>query len=368
MTITLFIAILIALILVHEFGHFIIAKLSKIRVDEFGVGFPPKIWGHKPKGSETEYTINWLPFGGFVKIFGENPDEESISGSDSARSMVNKPKRVQAAVIGGGVLFNWLLAVLLLSTGYIIGLPTAVDYAPAGAELSDVNLVIVEVLPDSPAERAGLIPGDSVLSINAGTNVLSEIDIANARDFINTNGTQELTFSYKRGDEISELTILPKVGLLEGRRAIGVAFEMGAIATLPPHRALWEGSKLTIAFTEATFYGLAEFFKNIFIGTSDFSDISGPVGIVGIVGEASALGFVHLLLLIALISINLSIINLIPFPALDGGRLLFLAIEAVKGSPIKPQIANAVNIAGFVLLLVLMVVITYHDIAKIVIG
>jgi len=368
MTIALFIVILIALILVHEFGHFIVAKLSKIRVDEFGVGFPPKIWGYKPKDSETEYTINWLPFGGFVKIFGENPDKESMFGSDSARSMVHKPKLVQAAVIGAGVVFNWLLAVLLLSTGYIIGLPTAVDFAPTGAELSDINLVIVEVLPDSPAERAGFIPGDAVLGISAGASALTEIDIANARDFINTNGTQELTFSYERGGEISEVVISPEAGLLEDRRAIGVAFEMGAIATLPVHRALWEGGKLTVAFTEATFYGLAGFFHDAFIGASDFSEIAGPVGIVGIVGDASALGFVHLLLLIALISINLSIINLIPFPALDGGRLLFLAIEAIKGSPIKPRIVNAVNIAGFVLLLILMVVITYNDILKIVTG
>jgi len=368
MTIILFIVILVVLILVHEFGHFIVAKLSKIRVDEFGIGFPPKIWGHKPKDSETEYTINWLPFGGFVKIFGENPDNESISGPESSRSMVHKPKLVQAAVIGAGVVFNWILAWALLSAGYMVGLPTAVDFAPTGAELSDVNLVIVEVVPDSPADRAGFIPGDFVLGIGAGTTELTEVDIERARDFINTNGDRELTFSYKRGDDIGELRILPEEGVVEDRRAIGVAFEMGAIASLPVHRAIWEGGKLTVAFTEATFYGLSEFFIDAFTGSADFSEIAGPVGIVGIVGDASALGFVHLLLLISLISINLSIINLIPFPALDGGRLLFLAIEAVKGSPIKPKIANAVNIAGFVLLLILMVVITYNDIVKIAVG
>ncbi|HEC30797.1 MAG TPA: hypothetical protein ENI66_02175, partial [Candidatus Yonathbacteria bacterium] len=327
MTIVLFIFILVVLILVHEFGHFIVAKISKIRVDEFGIGFPPKVWGYKPKNSETEYTINWLPFGGFVKIFGENPDEESMSGSDSSRSMVYKPKLVQAAVIGAGVVFNWILAWLLLSVGFLIGLPTALDSAPKGANLSNVNLVIVEVLPESPADRAGFIPGDFVVGINAGAKELTEINIDSAREFINSNGTEELTFSYKRGEEIKELVVSPEEGLLEDRRAIGVAFEMGATVSLPIHRALWEGGKLAVGFTETTFYGLAGFFSDIFTGNADFSEIAGPVGIVNIVGSASALGFVHLLILISLISINLSIINLVPFPALDGGRLLFLAIE-----------------------------------------
>src|SRR3989344_7544753 len=165
MSIVLFIFILVALILVHELGHFFAAKWSGVKVDEFGIGFPPKLGG--VKYGETEYTINLLPFGGFVRIFGENSATEEGTGQKPERSFVNKPRVVQAAIIVAGVLMNLVFAWLLLSIGYMVGLPATSDHTGLG-EVSDIKTVIVEVLPHSPAEAAGLLAGDTLTGIGAG--------------------------------------------------------------------------------------------------------------------------------------------------------------------------------------------------------
>ncbi len=366
MSIILFIIILAILILAHEFGHFIVAKRSGVRVDEFGIGFPPKIFGKKI--GETEYTLNLFPIGGFVKIFGESPDEESVNGPDSKRSFVNKPKYIQAAVLVAGVTFNVILAWFLLSAGFMIGLPTSVDVAPEGRVLEDVALTIVEVKPDSPAQDVGLEVGDVILSLAVGEDSVFSPSPTEVQEFIAINFEKDINVVYRRGKEFQEtITLRPVEGIID-RPAIGIAMDEIGKLKLPAHLALWEGAKLTAGLTEATFFGLVSFFGGVFSGNADLSDVAGPVGIVGIVGQASEFGFVYLLSLMAIISINLAIINLIPFPALDGGRLLFLLIEAIKGSPIKPAIANTVNAVGFAALILLMVIITYSDIVKIMTG
>jgi len=366
MSILLFIIILAILILAHEFGHFIVAKRSGIKVEEFGVGFPPKIFGKK--FGETEYSLNIFPVGGFVKIFGETPDQESISGPDAQRSFVNKPKYIQAAVLSAGVFFNILLAWLLISIGFIVGLPTSVDSIPAGRALENTSLVITEIIADSPAEEAGLNIGDTIVSLASGESVVRNPTPEEVQNIIAGGLGENIQITFKRGKNPEETaSIAPEEGIID-RPAVGIAMDEIGTLKLPPHLALWEGAKLTATLTEATFFGLASFFGGIVTGQADLSAVAGPVGIVGIVGDASEFGFIYLLSLTALISINLAIINLIPFPALDGGRLLFLFVEIIKGSPIKPMVANTANAIGFALLVLFMVAITYNDIAKIVIG
>lgn len=360
MSIILFIIILAILILAHEFGHFIVAKKSGIRVDEFGVGFPPKIFGKKI--GETEYTLNLLPIGGFVKIFGENPDDDSISGPDAKRSFVNKPKYIQAAVLVAGVTFNIILAWFLLSAGFIIGLPTSVDAAPDGRVLEDVALTVTEVRAGSPAEEAGLKTGDVILSLGASGTSISNPSPAEVQEFIGGNLNKDINVEYRRGKDFTDtVTLRPVEGIIE-RPAIGIAMDEIGKLKLPVHLALWEGAKLTAGLTEATFFGLTGFIGDIFVGKASLSEVASPVCIVDMVDKANGFGFIYLLSFTAFISINLAIINLMPLPALDGGRLLFLLIEVIKGSPIKPKIANTANVIGFFLLIILMFVIVYNDI------
>ncbi len=362
MSIILFIVILLVLVLVHEFGHFIVAKKFGIRVDEFGFGFPPRLFSKK--FGETRYSFNAIPFGGFVKIFGENPDEESISGLDKKRSFVNKPKHIQAAVLVAGVFANFVLAWLLISIGFMSGMPTSAGTEPSGVVLQNQNLMVTSVMKNSPAETAGLRSGDKILAIKSADSELGFINPASVQEFIAPRAGVPLELSIKRDGQVDQLKITPKEGLIEGRGAIGVSLDMVGVLKLPIHKALWQGLKTTSILTAETAKSLGKLVRDAFAGKADLSQVTGPVGIVGVVGDAYHFGFVYLLSFAALISINLAIINLVPFPALDGGRLFFLLIEKIKGSPIKPVIANAINAIGFGLLLLLMAVVTFHDIAK----
>lgn len=364
MSIILFIVILAILILVHEFGHFIAAKRAGIRVDEFGIGFPPRLWS-KTVG-ETTYSVNAFPIGGFVKIFGENPDEESLHGADSQRSFVHKSKFIQAWVVSAGVIFNLLLAWLLLSLGFMVGIPYSPDDTVNGSRVVNAELTITQVLPNSPAATAGLQVGDKIRSLSSGKDVLAATDMTSVQKFI--AGHEKVDLTYARGGATNTTSLSTKEGLVEGKRAIGISMDMAGTLRLPPHQALYAGAEATVVLTGATAVGIGSFFMNIFKGAADFSQVSGPVGIVGVVGASAALGFVHIVSLMALISINLAVINLLPFPALDGGRLLFIIIETIKGSPLKPAIANTANGIGFILLILLMIVVTYNDIVKIVAG
>lgn len=361
-TILIFIAVLLVLIVSHEWGHFWVAKRAGIRVDEFGIGFPPRLFGKK-KG-ETLYSINALPFGGFVKIFGEDATDEQARSDP--RSFVSKPKLVQAAVLIAGVAANMILAWVFISGGYLLGVPGQVESAPAGAHIQDQRLALTTVLPGSPADHAGLQIGDTVTGISSGTEVIEEtLTPETFTEFIATH-PDEVTLTFSRGGEHMQSVIDPQPGVVEGKEAIGVGINEIATITLPVHLAFIEGFKSTIAMTGAITAAIAGLIADAVTGSADTSSLAGPVGIAGLVGDAADFGFAYLLNFTALISIHLAILNLIPFPALDGGRLLFLGIEAVKGSPITPNIAATVNGIGFALLILLMIFVTYQDIIRLV--
>lgn len=366
MNILIFLIILLVLVISHEFGHFFVAKKSGIRVDEFSFGFPPKLFGKKV--GETSYNFNLLPFGGYVKIFGENPDEDSTNGPDSKRSFVNKPRYIQAGVLLAGVAMNFLVAWILLSVGFISGLPTSVGSVPKGAIVENQALTVTSVFSDSPAEVGGIKIGDKILSLETTTDstkiLSSDLSTTTVQSFINNHEGEDVRISLIRGKEPMELTVVPEKSSTSDRVMVGISMDMIGTLKLPIHRAVWEGLKLSGNVFVATVVGFYNLIHSAILGQADMNTLTGPVGIVGIVGDAAEFGFIYLLSFTALISINLAVINLIPFPALDGGRLLFLLIEKIKGSRIKPQIANAVNMVGFGLLMILMVVITYHDIVK----
>lgn len=361
MTILIFLLVLFVLVLVHEWGHFIVAKKSGMRVDEFGIGFPPKLFG--VRRGETEYTFNLFPIGGFVRIFGEDLDAE-VEESDYDRAFSAKNKWKQAVVLVAGVAMNVLFAWFLFALALGTGVETAVEENEA---TDAARLVVAEVLPGSPAAEAGVPSGAIITGVNAGGESIDALTPASFSALTEESGGEELVVTYEQGGETREATIAPEQGLIEGddRFAVGIALSLIEVQSRPVHVAVYEGLMLTLTGLRDIIVAISGLIWNALQADADLSQVAGPVGIVNLVGEASAFGFTTLLMFTAFISLNLAIINLLPFPALDGGRLLFVGIEALKGSPIRPQVAQALNTVGFALLILLMLAVTWNDIARI---
>ena len=366
MSFLLFIVVLVILIVVHELGHFFVAKWFGIRVDEFGIGYPPRAF---TLGTfrKTTYTINWLPFGGFVRIFGES-NNAAYSSQERKEAFVHKPRIVQAAVLFAGIAFNILFAWLLFSATLMLGAPTAIDEADAAGV--PTRLIVSSVVVGSPASAAGIVPGDEIVALRADGESLGTLYPSAAAMFIQERGGEMLTLEYMRDAKTGEtqsVRVTPAHGVLNespGTPAIGMAMALVADQSLSLPAAMVEGFKNTVAAVYTVTVGLSTFLFAAVTGNADWSHVAGPIGIASLVGDASSVGLVYLLYFTACISVNLAIINLLPVPALDGGRLLFIAIEAIRRKPMSEKIANAVNVLGFTLLIVLMVVVTYHDIIR----
>jgi len=349
-------------VVVHELGHFLIGKWAGVHIEEFGFGYPPRAlkigrkWG-------TLFSLNWIPFGGFVKIFGENYEENEVRDAsyETRKKFAQVSKKWQAAILAAGVAFNIIFAWLLFSLGFMIGLPTPVEN-DFGAEVKNPALTIVGLLPNSPAQSAGLKTGDKIKNIAlANGDRLQQLNPENVSDFVNKS-TGEILLEIDRGGKILDFKITPAAGIETDRKIMGINMDMVGTLSLPIHKAFYEGGKATFRITYLTIGGLFGLIKDAVVGRADISQVTGPVGIVGLVGDASRLGFAYLITFTALISINLAIVNLIPFPALDGGRLLFVAIEGITKRPINPKFAQITNTVGFALLIALMLFVTYRDI------
>jgi len=364
-TVLLFILVLSVLVFVHELGHFVVAKLAGMRVDEFGIGFPPRVisWG---KG-ETKYSINLLPFGGFVRIHGENPNDESLKGVDSTRSFTARPRYWQVAVLIAGVSCNIIFAWFLTTAGFIYGLPVSADNSPA--PLERVSVMITNVQDNSPAKNAGLKEGDELELLETSSDALTPLTAKEVIAFITTHGVEPITLHYKRANIAQSVRITPVRGMITGspdQPALGVSLDAVGILKLPVHRALIEGGKATYYSVINTATGLFDFIGKVFTEKGAFKNVSGPVGIAKLVGDARTLGLPYFISFVSFISINLAVINLLPLPALDGGRILLVLIESVIRRPISYKFTNAINATGFLLLLALMAFVTYHDIVKLI--
>lgn len=361
MTWLAFIVILVVLIIVHEFGHFIVAKLFKIRVDEFSVGFPPRLISRR--FGETTYSFGALLLGGYVSIFGERAGE----GKGDPRSLTSKPRLVQAAVMLAGIAFNIVFAWLLFAGGYMAGLPTAASHQGFG-EVSQAEPAVLGVLPGSPAQSAGLEAEDVVRRIETGSGAATPPG-ANAealRNFIAAHGQESLLFTIERGGEEMVFLARPQEGILEGRPAVGIELDDYGVLKLPPHLALLEGASLTARTTLLVGAGILGFLGSVVTGTADFSSVAGPIGIVSFGASAVGQGVLTTLLVTALISINLAIINLLPVPGLDGGRLFILAVEAVLRRTLSERVTTALTVAGFGLIVLLIITVSFHDITRLV--
>ncbi|KKU94235.1 MAG: RIP metalloprotease RseP [Candidatus Jorgensenbacteria bacterium GW2011_GWA1_48_13] len=345
MIIVLVVVGLSLLILVHEFGHFLAAKLSGVKVEEFGLGFPPRLFGKKI--GETIYSINLLPFGGFVRIFGEDGSEET---KRDEKSFSNQPISHRSAIILAGVIMNVILGWLILSLVFAIGAPE--------------HLMIAEVAPGSPAAEAKLKSGDVILEART-REVLSDPVRSSAFVDLVENAPGEVFLKLKRGKDVFETTLAPRREPPAGQGPIGVSLVEIGIPSEPILKSFYRGLTATFRTLVLVAVGLWTFFSRLFVSPEVLETVAGPVGIFALSAQAGYLGLVYLFQLLAFISLNLAVLNLIPFPALDGGRFLLLIIEKIKGKPISRRFQVVVNAAGFVFLIVLMLIVTWRDVLRI---
>jgi regulator of sigma E protease len=384
-TIIIFVLVLSVLVFGHELGHFITARKLGVRADEFGFGFPPRAIGfyqnkhgkwrkvigtqtyesleeskdekNIPKVGSTIYSLNWLPIGGFVKIKGENGDGENDKDSFAAKSIWKR-----MLILSAGVIMNVVLAWFLFSVGYMLGMPQSTTELGKNAHVSESRVAIVEIMPGSPAEKAGLKSGDSILKIDNQTVSLEQ----DVQGIVGTKAGQEVEVMVRgeSGERIVKVIPVSNPELAADRATIGVSIMAAGTVSYPFFNALIEGAKTTGWMLKEIVFAFGGLIGSLFQGESVGENFAGPVGIANITGQAARLGLAYLLQFTALLSLNLAVINILPFPALDGGRILFLLIEKIKGKPIRRDVEAIIHNIGFMLLMALIVFITYKDIIK----
>lgn len=343
LTLLYFILVLGVIVLIHESGHFLFAKLFNIYVYEFAIGMGPKLFSWKSKKGETVYSLRLIPIGGFCSMAGEDLDNDKELARD--RKLFAKPIWQRFLVMFFGAGFNFIGALIILFTiGLIWGSPVS-------------KPILGEVTKDYPAYKAGLQEGDYVRKIN-NHKIKSSDDILIYLQV--EDKSKPIVFTVERNNKEYEFKVTPVQEEVDGNKIyrIGVGInnevEHGFIAAI----------KYSFTKTASLFRQMIITFKGLFTGGISVNQLSGPVGIYNVVGEQRQAGIENVLYLIALLSINVGFINLIPFPAFDGGRILFLLIEKIKGSPVKAETENLIHTIGFILLMALMLYVTFNDILK----
>ena len=347
------------LIFFHELGHFILAKSVGVKVMKFSLGFGPKIFGRKI--GETEYLLSAIPLGGYVKPLGEEPGEE-ISEEDRPRAFNNQPVWKRAAIVLAGPVFNLVLAYIIFVVFLSVDLPVTIP------KLDSITTTIENVMEDSPAMKAGLTKDDTIVSIDGESvgewNVMAEI-------FSNNPGN-ELALKVKRNDELIDMNIVPEPTTVKdeqgeevtiGRIGISKKFNAKVIRSDSIFSAPFKGIQAVYEWCVLTL----DVIVKLFTGSVSTKQIGGPILIVDAAAKAASVGVFTYFNFIAIISINLAILNLLPVPVLDGGHVLFFAIEAIRGKPVSEKIMIAANKVGMTLLLLLIFFVLYNDTVRIIV-
>jgi len=377
-TLIAFFLILGVLVLVHELGHFLVARYFKVACEEFGIGFPPRIIGiYKKQGKwvkvfgskevtdndpgSTVISLNLIPLGGFVKIKGENDN-----GNHESDSFAVQAAWKRALILSAGVLMNvvlaWFIFVIALSGP---GLPEGYDASKAADKnYSDPRIQITSVVPKSPAEKAGIKAGDIILSID--NKVFQSTDEIQA--FVSQKKGVNLNYQIKRGQtEITKNVTPEEIAFSSAEsKVVGIGIQIDHIATVryPWYRSIYHAMIMVWILLVMITTGLLKFFSQLFQGQSVGESVAGPVGIFGITGQMVDLGWAYVLQFTAALSLNLAVLNILPIPALDGGRLFFLLIEKIRGKAMNRDLEAMFNTAFFFLLILLVVVVTFMDISK----
>lgn len=364
LTAIIFIIILGVLVFVHEFGHFITARRNGVKAEEFGFGFPPRIvgfvrdekskkfktiWGSRDVESKTTiYSINWIPIGGFVRIKGEDG-----TGKKDPDSFAAKKAWPRVKILAAGVIMNFLLAWVILTILFMVGAPQEVPENTPGSVVQ-----IASVSPNSPAQAMGLVAGDKVVKVCQDANACETITtVTQFIGLIEENKGKEITIGVNRGGAVMYLKGVPRVNPPVGQGSLGIQPVQTAVVRF----SIWDSAKNAVVIIFNFVVLILGFLKNLIVGKASMADVSGPVGIYKYTGQVARQGFSDILSLMAVLSINLGIINILPIPALDGGRILFILIEKIKGSPVDQKTEQAFHTIFFILLLALMAFITARE-------
>lgn len=353
------------LVLVHELGHFLAAKKAGIGVVEFGLGLPPRIWGKKI--GETTYSLNALPIGGFVKLIGEDEEESEVAKKDKDRAFYAKSKLAKIMVVTAGVFMNFLLAVLIFTFLYSkLGIPTEVD-----------EVQISAVAPDSPAAIAGIREGDAVRTVKTSvTNGQASIkEIRTPDEFTQVArdaAGEELEVTLVRDGQQVIVTLVPRANPPEGQGPLGVAITNVVPKFYPwyemPFRSAVYGIRDALQLTRMIAMGIVQLFVDWFSRGRVPEGVSGPIGIYQLTAEVAKTGIINTINLIGLLSVNLAVLNILPFPALDGGRLLFIVIESIFGRKVAPRLEKWVHAVGLAILVAMIIMISFRDIQRLING
>lgn len=336
MTFLVAVVVLGLLMAAHEGGHFVAARRAGIRVHEFAIGFGPPLY--RRRVGETFYSLRAIPWGAFVRIAGMEPAER-----DDPRGFARRPLSARAGVISAGPLMNLLLAVVLFT--FIFGV----------LGVQRATLAVAEVVPGKPADRAGLRAGDRIVAVE-GRRVSTWEEVVT---LVRASPGKPLALTVERMGQLEDTVVVPEPSSADAR--VGFVGLLPQVVTRrdPPLLALWSGLRETYRVTVLWVRGM------LLAATGKVeARLMGPVGIGELIGQAAQAGLPYLLYLTAVLSANLALINLLPIPAMDGSRLIFLGVEAVRGKPVDPARENLVHLVGFALLMILFLVITYMDLAR----
>lgn len=343
---------LMGLIVLHEFGHFILAKKFGVPVDEFGIGYPPRLFGRKI--GDTVYSLNLIPFGAFVRVRGEE------GGIEDMNSFAKKPIYQRALIVLGGVVMFWFVSWLLLTVSLGIGVPVAVS--DDAENLTDARVRVLMIASGSPAETAGIEPGDAVLKIeNQAIDKVGEL-----QNLTKEHLGEPMLLTIESGSRIFETRLIPRESPPEGEGAMGVALIRTSTESYPWYQAPLKAGVGVVSLTFNALKSWAIVGSSLVQGAGmpDGAEVMGPVGIFDLLAKMSSLGAGYFLYLIATISIFLALFNILPVPALDGGRFLLLGIEAIRRKPVPQKIEQNLTVFFFYLLIALLIIITFKDIQR----
>lgn len=324
------------LIIAHEIGHFLAARRFGVLVEEFGLGYPPRLWGKKI--GETLYSLNWLPFGGFVKIYGMLHQEER-SGIPITRSFSHQSIVRKSLIAVAGIAMNFLLGWFLISLVFSIGIPRAV--------------IITEVKEGGIAALAGIQKGDQLSDFGTSAEMLQ---------FLEENKGKEVALNIKRNSREFPVKMVPRIEVPEGEGNLGVYIVETGLPKAGLFKSLGQGFLASINILISVFLALIDLFIGIFTDISVLERFVGPVGIVSVAVQTTRLGLIYFVQLLAFISLNLTVLNIFPIPGLDGSKLLFLGLEKLRGKPVNQRTEAVINSVGFAFLLFFALAIAIKDI------